>query len=59
MLIETIRNIGDHLVINGKDHEIISIHLYESKDKHTERYYLGNGTWFTQTFDKNGKEQVM
>lgn len=40
-------NIGDTVTIDGASHKIIAIHLYESADKHTERYYLGDGLWIT------------
>ena len=47
MTIETAYNIGDEIAIGGQIHKIVSIHLYESDNKHTERYYFGDGKWIT------------
>lgn len=47
MTIQTAYNIGDKISINGVEHKIISAHIYESEQKHTERYYLGDNKWIT------------
>ena len=47
MTIETTYNIGDLIVAGGVEYKILAVHLYESKNKHTERYYLGNELWLT------------
>lgn len=47
MTIHTKYNIGDTIEYEGEKHKVASIHLYESKNKHTERYYLGNHNWVT------------
>lgn len=52
MRIATKYNIGDIITVNGASHKIVAIHLYESTDKHTERYYLGNGLWITLDEEK-------
>ena len=47
MTINTKYNIGDKITVNGRISRILSVHLYESDNKHTERYYLGDGHWIT------------
>lgn len=47
MEIQTRYNIGDIIVFEGVHYKIVSVHVYESLDTHTERYYLGNNVWFT------------
>ena len=47
MNISTKYNIGDRVVFQGKEYEILSMHIYESDKVHTERYYLGNSLWIT------------
>ena len=47
MTIKTTYEIGDTIVVYGGGYKIKSIHVYESSNKHTERYYLGNGLWLT------------
>lgn len=43
MEVKTKFEIGD--VLFGK--RIISVHIYKSEKKETERYYLGNAEWVT------------
>ena len=52
MTIHTKYSIGDFIHFRGKKYKIISVHLYESKNKHTERYYLGNQLWVTLKFEQ-------
>jgi hypothetical protein len=52
MKLSTTYDIGDKIEFEGDWREIISVHLYESKYKHTERYYLGKGIWVTLKFEK-------
>lgn len=47
MTITTKYEIGDTIELDGQSYKIVSVHLYESEQKHTERYYLGNGLWVT------------
>lgn len=47
MTIKTLHDIGDTMVVDGKSHKVIGMHLYIGKDKQTERYYLGSGLWVT------------
>lgn len=47
MTIRTKYEIGDEIEINGQKHKILAIHLYESDNTHTERYYIGNHTFIT------------
>jgi hypothetical protein len=54
MNISTKYDIGDKIEVEGVDYEIISVHLYESAEKHTERYYLGDEKWITLKFEKEG-----
>ena len=58
MTITTKYNIGDVIELGGVKHAIVSVHLYESKDKHTERYYLGNKKWITIGKDKENDSQL-
>ena len=60
MTIQTRYNIGDKIEVEGGEYEIISVHLYESENKHTERYYLGDEKWVTLKFErsKNVKTKV-
>lgn len=47
MRLETKYKIGDKICISDENYTIRSIHLYESKHRHTERYFLGKGKWIT------------
>lgn len=47
MTITTKYEIGDLINLDGQTYKILAVHLYESENKHTERYYLGNGVWVT------------
>lgn len=47
MTISTKYNIGDIITIAGVEYEIMSMHIYESEETHSERYYLGRHRWFT------------
>lgn len=47
MNIKTKHDIGDEIEINGQKYKILAIHLYESDNTHTERYYIGNQTFIT------------
>ena len=47
MIIETKYNIEDTILLKDKTHTIKSMHIYESENKHTERYYIGNHMWIT------------
>ena len=48
MTIKTTYEVGDVIVVDGGgEYKIKSSHVYESSNKHTERYYLGNGLWLT------------
>lgn len=55
MKIDTSYNIGDTLVVDGKKYTIVSMHVYQSKECHTERYYLGSGTWITINKNRGAK----
>ena len=60
MTIHTKHEIGDKISVSGKTYSVVSIHLYESKNKHTERYYLGNEKWITicqETKDTRGMSE--
>ena len=52
MTIRTKYNIGDTIEYGGEKHKVVSVHLYESEGKHTERYYVGNHTWITIVKEK-------
>lgn len=57
MTILTKYNIGDKITVSNETYTILSVHLYESENKHTERYYLGNEKWITicqETKDTRG-----
>ena len=55
MTVTTRYNIGDKIVVEGYERTIISVHLYLSEKKQTERYYLGDGQWLTLHIkDKRG-----
>lgn len=47
MTIKTRYDIGDVVIVGGVERKIVSAHIYESDNKHTERYYLGNEEWIT------------
>lgn len=47
MIIKTKHEIGDEIEINGQKYNILAIHLYESENTHSERYYVGNQTFIT------------
>lgn len=47
MTLKTLYDIGDTINVDGKKMKIVSVHLYESEEKHTERYYLGKQMWIT------------
>lgn len=47
MKINTLYSVGDSINLNGVYYKIVAVHVYESANVHTERYYLGNGLWFT------------
>lgn len=50
MKIETQRNIGDSVEVNGEMKRIIAMHLYiNDKGELTERYFFGNHEWYTAT----------
>ena len=55
MTIQTRYEIGDKILVGGKEYKIISALIYESGSKHTERYYLGNHTWITVCKKSKGK----
>jgi hypothetical protein len=57
MTIKTYYSVGDYILVNGCRKKIIVIHLYESAEKHTERYYLGDAEWLTFRFDKKRKNK--
>lgn len=52
MTIETHRDIGDTVVVNGVEKEIKSIHIYISGETYTERYYFGDAEWYTELKEK-------
>ena len=52
MTIKTKYNIGDKIAVDGEDRHILSVHLYVSDKKQTERYYLGNEELVTTHNDK-------
>lgn len=47
MTTSTLYEIDEHITVNGENKRIISVHIYISPKKHTERYYFGNGEWLT------------
>lgn len=56
MTIRTKYNFGDEVNFSGGEKlKVISVHIYESRNKHTERYYFGNGIW--KTIVKEAKEE--
>ena len=58
MTIRTKYDIGDVIEIGGGKHSIVSVHLYESDNSHTERYYLGNAKWLTLGKEDEGNERL-
>ena len=57
MTIKTFADVGEYICINGQQKKVLGIHIYESRGKHTERYYFGNGEWATFQFNKNESQQ--
>ena len=57
MTIKTKYDVGDVVVVEGVERKIISVHIYESDNKHTERYYFGNREWITIV--RKGKEKMI
>lgn len=51
MTIRTLYSIGDQVVINNDTYTIVSMHIYVSENKLTQRLYLGNHFWFTLSSD--------
>ena len=47
MTVSTKYEIGDKIIVGGYEKTIISVHLYLSEKKQTERYYLGDEQWLT------------
>lgn len=58
MTVATKYEIGDKIIVGGYEKTIISVHLYLSEKKQTERYYLGDAEWLTIHIKDKGRKDV-